>query len=157
MKSPVHNSHPSGHMTDMPNEERFRPHIKTFPATELMPYAEPVEPNGMKQGRVYFALQYLDDAGLVPLLTPLIFVGYDAEEPELRIFQSYESFLGGLRYHERTNIEDWPHPFECYGPDEGKQIFEYDKALRVLMRCALTRRDLADVDQRISESEASHP
>jgi hypothetical protein len=110
----------------------------------------------MKQGRVYFALQYLDDAMLIPILTPLIFVGYDAEEPELRVFQSYESFLGGLRYHERADISDWPHPFEVYGPDEGKQIYEYEKAVRLLMLCALHRRDIEDVDQRVSPSESSH-
>src|ERR1700733_11823557 len=98
-------------MTELTDEERFRPYIKTLPATELMPYAEPVEPADMKLGRVYFALQYLDDALLVPILTPLIFVGYHADEPELRVFQTYESFIGGLRYPECANIQDWQHPF----------------------------------------------
>jgi hypothetical protein len=70
--------------------------------------------------------------------------------------QSYESYLGGLRYHERANANDWVHPFVIYGPDEGKQIFEYEKALSRLMLCGLRRRDIEDVGQHISQSEPSH-
>jgi hypothetical protein len=34
--------------------------LKTIPATVLKPYAEPVSPTEMKEGCVYFALQYLE-------------------------------------------------------------------------------------------------
>jgi hypothetical protein len=42
--------------------------------------------------------------------------------------------------------------FEVYGPDEGKHIYDYECALRLLMRCAMNRREAADIDQRILRS-----
>ena len=33
-------------------DEKFRPYLKTFPATELKPYAEPVSSQEMHVGRV---------------------------------------------------------------------------------------------------------
>lgn len=131
-------------------DEKFRPYVKTFPATELMPYAEPVSPQEMQDGRVYFALQFLDRDLLVPHLYPLIFLGHDldGESRNLRYFQDFESYVAGVRYgrHDEENSTC----FQVYGPEEGKHIFDYEHALKALMRCALTRREMVDIDQRIS-------
>jgi hypothetical protein len=139
-------------------DEQLRPYVKIFPATELKPYAEPVSPNEMKEGRVYFALQFLDEELLVPVLQPLIFLGYnlDGEDPNLRYFQHFDSFIAGVRYPAPEQEE--LQCFEAYGPEEGKHIFEYDHALEVLMRCGLSRREIAELDQRICRSkEPPHP
>ena len=130
-------------------DDKFRPYVKTFPATELPPYGEPISPQEMQEGRVYFALQFLDRDGLVPHLYPLIFLGndLDGDSKSLRFFQYFDSYIAGVRYG-RHREED-SACFEAYGQEEGKHIFDFESALKVLMRCALTRRDVADIDQRI--------
>ena len=122
---------------------------RTFPATELRPYAQPVRPDEMKDHRVYFAVQYSGESGLVPMLRPLLFVGYlDPDDPNLRFFQDYDSFVAGVR-HGSADATDWEHAFEVCGPDGGKYIFEYEDALHELMRCALQRRETPDIDMKI--------
>jgi hypothetical protein len=133
-------------------DERLRPYIKVFPRTEVKPYGEPVEPGEMKVGRVYFALHYLDEAGLVPTIQPLIFIGYDDENPKLRVFQDYESFRAGVRYNSPEGTSDWPYAFEEYGPEGGKHIYDYEHALQILMFCALQRREIANVDDKVLDT-----
>lgn len=134
-------------MVDIKDE--LRRYAKTFPATELKPYAEPVSPDGLKRGRVYFSLQYLDSDLLVPVLQPLIFLGYDldGDDPRLRFFQDFDSFRAGIRYSKRTEEESTY--FEVCGPEDGKHIFEYEQALEQLMSCALRRREQADLDEHV--------
>ena len=133
-------------------DERFRRNVKVFPATELPPYGEPVSPDEMQEGRVYFALQYQDRDLLVPHLYPLIFLGHDLDGDgrNSRVFQDFDSHRAGVRYDSCS--EDEAECFQVYGPDEGKHIFDYEHALRLLMRCALVRRETTDVDQRIRRS-----
>jgi hypothetical protein len=133
-------------------DERFIPDAKVFPATELPPYAEPVSPAEMHEGRVYFALQYLDQGLLVPHLEPVIFLGIDldGESRKDRYFQDFDSYRAGVRYGEHSDSE--LARFEVYGPEEGKHIFDYEHALRLLMRCALVRRDTTDIDKHILRS-----
>ncbi len=51
-------------------------------------------------------------------------------------------------FRRQTQNEDAAASFEVQGcAEEGKHIFEYEHALE-LMRCAMTRRDTGDVDQR---------
>jgi hypothetical protein len=110
-------------------DEKFRPHMKVFPATELPPYSEPVLPSEMQVGRVYFALQYLDRDLLVPHLYPLIFLGddLDGNPRNMRFFQDFDSYSAGVRYASRG--QEHSECFQTYGPDEGKHIFDYDHAL----------------------------
>jgi hypothetical protein len=100
----------------------------------------------MKDGRVYFALQFLDRDLLVPVLYPLVFLGFnlDGNDPSLRFFQDFESFAAGIRYSTRSDNDS--EYFHVYGPEDGKHIFEYEHALEGLMRCALNRRGIADLD-----------
>lgn len=130
-------------------DDKFRRYVKTFPATELPPYGEPASSEEMQEGRVYFALQYLDRDGLVPHCYPLIYLGndLDGDSENLRFFQHFDSYRAGVRYS--AHREEDSECFEVYEPDQGKHIFEFENALKLLMRCALTRRDVADIDQRI--------
>jgi hypothetical protein len=141
------------------NDEHQKRYIKTFPATELKPGSEPVSSDQMQEWRVYFALQFADPDLLVPVLYPLIFLGYlDSDDPSLRFFQSLDSFIDGVRYSTRT--DEQTEFFEVYGPDEGKHIFDYERALEVLMRCALNRRDIVDLDRwivRAAEQKSEGP
>ena len=130
-------------------DDKFRPYVKTFPATELPPYAEPILPEDMQEGRVYFALQFLDRDGLVPHLYPLFFLGndLDGDTRNMRFFQDFDSYIAGVRYG--GHREEDSACFQVYGPEEGKHIFNFESALKVLMRCALMRRDVTDIDQRV--------
>ena len=46
-----------------------------FEARELKPYAEPVLPEQLQIGAVYFSVIFLDEDALVPTLLPKVFVG----------------------------------------------------------------------------------
>jgi hypothetical protein len=129
-------------------DEEFRPNLRTFPARELKPNAEPVSPDEMEVGRVYFALQYLDPDLLVPTLYPMIFLGVDldGEKRGRRYFQHFDSFQEGIQYG--TTGQEAGH-FEAYGPEGGKHIFEYERAIEMLMLCALWRDDRRNIDEQI--------
>ena len=130
-------------------DEKFRPYVKTFPATELPPYAEPIPSEEMQVGRVYFALQFLDGALLVPHLYPLIFLGLDLDggSRNMHYFQDFDSYRAGVRYG--SHSEEESASFHIYQSNTGRPIFDYEHALRLLMRCGLDRRDTVDLDQRI--------
>jgi hypothetical protein len=130
------------------SEEQLKRYIKTYPATELKPYAEPVSSDQMQEGRVYFSLMFADPDMLVPVLYPLIYLGHlDSDDPSLRVFQNFDSFIDGVRYS--THTDEQTEFFEVYGPEGGNHIFDYGHALEGLMRCALNRRDIVDLDRRI--------
>jgi len=133
-------------------DDHFRPGVKVFPATEIPSYGEPVCPDEMQAGRVYFALQYSDPDLLCPHLYPLIFLGCDLDgnRRNLRFFQDFNSYRAGVRY--ASHGEEDSGSFHVYGTDDGKHIYAYEQALKLLMRCALIRRDAADIDQRIRHS-----
>jgi hypothetical protein len=112
-----------------------------FPATELKPFAEPISADEMQQGRIYFALQFLDEHMLIPVLEPLVFLGYDLrhEGNGSRYFQDFESFRADVRFS-TVSTENRDH-FQVYARNEGNHIFEFEDALKGLMRCALRRRE----------------
>ncbi len=132
-------------------------HDRIFPATTLKSYAEPVSQTDMKQGRVYFALQFEDPDLLVPLLQPLIFLGHniDGDDPSLRWFQDFDSYRAGVRY-ENSDPEE-RGSFHVYGTDEGKHIFEYRRALERMMWCEMSRNETEKLDEVILTSAAKSP
>jgi hypothetical protein len=50
-----------------------------FEERELKPYAGPFPQEELKIGETYFAVLFLDDDGVVPLLETLVFIGRDRE------------------------------------------------------------------------------
>ncbi|SRR6266516_722769 len=107
---------------------------------EVKGYAEPVLPEHLQEGQVYFAVVFLDKDALVPSMEPRVFVGTKAEPVGNKLyFQDFASYQRGIR-------------FESPGADEeatfitgaGRYIFEYERALDVLMACALRRRKAPD-------------
>ena len=103
-------------------DETFRRYVKTFAATDLKPYAEPVPSEELRQGQVYLALQFVDEDLLVPVLQPLLFLGWnlDGDEPRVRFFQDYESFVAGVRYASRSETDSVY--FEAYSEGEGSHF-----------------------------------
>src|SRR6266446_3042787 len=110
-----------------------------FEGRELKEYAEPITTESLHTGKIYFALQFVDQEMLVPTLEPLIFLGKNlvGDERENLCFQNFESYCQGIRIDSAE--EDERHFFEVAAPSGINHIFEYERALDVLMSCGLRR------------------
>lgn len=110
-----------------------------FEARDLTPYAEPVSPDSLQEGEVYFSVQYADENLLVPVIETLVFAGknLDNKDPQLLYFQDAESYRQGIRYG-----SDGAKNASFQLGREGKinHIFEYEHALNELMKCSLRRK-----------------
>ncbi|SRR6266851_1419669 len=111
-----------------------------FEGRELKPYAEPVIANQLKEGDVYFSVQFVDDDMLIPIVETWVFAGrkLDPEDEDDRLyFQDVESWRDGVRYGS-PNAET--ANFQAPTENNINHIFEYERALEVLMSCSLRRR-----------------
>ena len=75
-----------------------------FEARELNPYGEPVSPESLKVGEVYFAFLVFDREGKIPTLLPRVFIGRNLEPDDENkpYFQDFESYKHGIRYDSST-------------------------------------------------------
>jgi len=110
-----------------------------FEARELKPYASPVTASALKEGEVYFSVQFADDEMLIPIVETWVFAGKrpGPKEGETHLyFQDIESYLQGVRFGssaaERAN-------FQLALEGSANHIFEYEQALDELMKCSLRR------------------
>jgi hypothetical protein len=77
-----------------------------FEARELKPDPEPVLPENLRKGEIYFAVLFLDDDGVIPTLEPRIFIGRDLEgggESQL-YFQEFDSYKRGVRFESAVGL-----------------------------------------------------
>ena len=66
-----------------------------FEERELTPYSEPVTASLLKEGEVYFSVQFADEDMLVPIMETLVFAGrkLDPNDEENHLyFQDVESY-----------------------------------------------------------------
>ena len=112
-----------------------------FEGRELGPYAEPVSASELDKGAVYFAVNYVDDDMLIPLVETLVFVGKNLEPEDVGVayFQDVESYREGVRYG--WDADDGSATFQSGPENELKHIFTYEHALDELMRCSLRRKE----------------
>ena len=118
-----------------------------FEARELKPYGEPVEPDDLREEEVYFSVQFADAELLIPMLEPLVFIGRNLENGDTELaanrtllyFQRFESYSVGVRYD--AAADDHADDFHVRGPEDVKHIYEYERALDVLLGCSLRRRN----------------
>jgi hypothetical protein len=109
-----------------------------FEARELELCGEPVSPDDLKIGEICFAVLFLDENGLVPILDPNVFVGRDLKPGDERrfYFQDYTSYENGIRLETATGDD------ESRFATNQKYMFAYEWALDVLMVCALRRQKI---------------
>lgn len=109
-----------------------------FPACELKNYADPVTANVLKEGEVYFSVQYVDERLLIPMMETWVFVGKNlrSEAGECLYFQDVGSYLEGVRYETATD-ENSSFQVACHG--NINHIFKFENALKELMKCELRR------------------
>ena len=103
---------------------------------EVKGYGEPVLPEHLREGEVYFAVVFLDKDSLVPTMEPRVFVGTKVESDGNKLyFQDFVSYQRGIRFESPNADEE-----ATFVTGAGRYIFEYEKALNILMACALRRR-----------------
>jgi hypothetical protein len=110
-----------------------------FEGRELPDHAEPISANDLQEGKVYFAVNYVDDEMLIPVMETIVFIGRNLEEGDEGqvYFQDIESHRAGVSYDWES--DDGPAKFQCGSEHELNHIFDYEHALEVLMRCSLRR------------------
>lgn len=106
--------------------------------TELKPYAEPVPASALSPKENYFMVTYLDVGMLVPEIKTLVFLGKDIDDTgNVRLnFQDIESYVALGAYTNRA--QGMGELYTC-AENQLKNIFELDKAIDELTRCALRR------------------
>jgi hypothetical protein len=116
-----------------------------FEARDLKPFAEPVESGALREGEVYFSLNFVDDDMLIPSLNPLIFVGRNLEPGDVAkvYFQDIDSYQRGVRFN--TASDESPAVFQKGDETSVNHIFEYERALDVLLTCSLRRNRIGAV------------
>lgn len=111
-----------------------------FEARELKPYAEPISASDLREGKLYFFLNYEDEDLLIPFLQPVVFIGKNLNtgDVECAYFQDVSSFRRGCRYNVGDNSKS-----EYYFGSEKElgHVFEFDKALEALLACSIRRKD----------------
>jgi hypothetical protein len=111
-----------------------------FDGRELKPHAEPVSATELREGAVYFAVNYVDDDMLVPMIETLVFVGKDLESDDAgqAYFQDVRSHREAVPYG--WDADDRNATFYSGPENELNHIFNYEHALHELMRCSLRRK-----------------
>lgn len=109
-----------------------------FEARELKPYAEPVASKDLLVEAIYFSVQFVDDEMLIPELEPLVFIGRDLSPGDHGTldFQDAGSYRQGIRF-ESNETED--AAFFAQGENAINHIFEYERALDLLLTCSIRR------------------
>lgn len=110
-----------------------------FEERKIAPNAEPILEDSLKEGEVYFSVQYGENELLTPRMEPLVFAGeYVGSDGLSRLrFQDVWSYRKGVRHDSNDSSEA---SFQSARRGHTNHIFEYDRALDELMRCALRRK-----------------
>jgi hypothetical protein len=118
-----------------------------FEGRELKSYAEPITSDELREGEVYFFVNYVDEAFLIPTITTVVFAGRNLEEGDENqvYFQDVESYMRGVRYDSAT--ADDAAVFECGSQNELGHVFDYEHALNQMLACSLRRKNAAPKSQ----------
>jgi len=110
-----------------------------FERNNLKDYAEPVSAKILQVGTVYFSVQFADYEMLIPIVQPWIFLGpnLSAEKRGL-YFQDFGSHSRGIRFSSARKNQR--HFFQIASPQGINHIFEFERALDMLILCALRRK-----------------
>ena len=106
---------------------------------EVPTYSEPVSLGDLKDGQVYFSVQFVDESMLIPIVETLVFAGrdLDANDQGALHFQDAESYRQGIRY---DSADTGNANFYVQNENSIKHIFECERALDRLIHCAMLRR-----------------
>jgi hypothetical protein len=116
-----------------------------FEIDDLKPYKEPVRDEELREGEIYFTVDYLDDLMLVPTLQPYVFIGRDLGEGDEQqvYFQDGASYAAGVRF--KNAVEDAVDIGNAYiisGHSSDVRVMHFEEALKTLIKCELRRREV---------------
>ena len=114
-----------------------------FEQREVNPYAEPVPVNELEVSGVYFSVTFCDQEMLIPAMETLVYIGRDLESGDVAqfYFQDIDSFQRGVQYGSVNQEEQ--ATFYIYPEEELSHVFDYERALDILMVCSMRRRGIA--------------
>ena len=108
-----------------------------FGARELKPYAEPVSSDVLEEGEVYFSINFADENMTIPAMAPLVFIGRNLREEDEGVVLYFQDF-DSHKERSRNSLND-RSGYQSGVEGLFKHVFEYERALEVLMRCSLRR------------------
>ena len=110
-----------------------------FEGRNIKPYGEFASASGLVEGETYFAVHYVDDRMLIPEVTPLVFIGRDLDPADSGrlYFQDAGSYVAGARFGSAAGAKDAEFHTVAH---ETPFVFEFERALDVLLGCSLKRR-----------------
>ena len=107
---------------------------------ELDLNSQSISPTELREGSIYFVIDYVDEAKLIPVMKTLVFIGRDLEVGDRGkfYFQDLYSHADGFHY-DSPNKPDWA-TFYVESENQPIHTFQFEHALEELMRCSLRRR-----------------
>jgi hypothetical protein len=114
-----------------------------FEARRLKSYSEPVSKEDLREGEVYFFVNFNDEQLLIPTMEPFVYAGRNLElgDDNQVYFQDVRSFTNGIRYDTARDGDD--AVFHTGSEDELGHVFDYEHALDQLLACSLRRKKSA--------------
>lgn len=114
-----------------------------FESRELQPFAEPMTSDNLKEGSVYYFIEYLGDNMFVPKVDTVVFIGrnLDADAVGRVYFQDIESYEQGNRYELAANFPGPQARFYVSSELDVNHVFDFEHALEELMRCSVGRKE----------------
>lgn len=113
-----------------------------FKGREIKAYAEPVSARGLKTNAVYFSVGFLDTELLIPSMEPLVYIGRNLTDGDSghAYFQDYASHKRGLRFGQPQEVDTTGEgKFLRQADDALGFVFEYERALDLLLACSIRR------------------
>ena len=116
-----------------------------FAGRDLKPLAEPIAPDQLVVGEVYSSVQFIDQDMFAPVVEPVVFLGNDLDpgsEGAGHYFQDASSFLAGVHWSPGAPEQPDDAPdVQVYQQRLGQimHIYEFERALDVLLKCSLRR------------------
>jgi len=111
-----------------------------FPARDLEPYPQPVSADQLRDGSLYYCLNYVDHEMLIPVMDSIVFIGRNLKPGDagLCYFQQICWYDEGKTFDSEAECDD--AIFYARAENKLSDIFEYELALEELMRCSLRRK-----------------
>ena len=111
-----------------------------FEERELKPYAESIAKEDLKEGSVYFFVNFVDEEMLIPTIETVVFAGWnlDGNDAGQVYFQDIDSYRSGTRF-ETTGLDNCA-TFTSGSESQLGHVFDYEHALDQLLACSLRRR-----------------
>lgn len=109
---------------------------------KLKAYAEPVAASELREGSIYFFVNFVDEEMLIPTMDTVVYIGENLEPgDENRVyFQDIGSFHRGVRYDGEGDGD--LAVFQSGSKNEIGHVFDFEHGLDVLLACSVRRQQM---------------